>query len=219
MSESDFQNTRPFLDWIKFKVGELFFPVLEPIFRMRENRDPEVKKHFHQAIQNLSENRITVALLNLNMVLSMQPRHFLARVYRGKIYLNDGRPRLASEDFLQSNRISPYRFAHYHLSSEYFASVKKEFGEMGVSITKNFDQIFEVLRQTQGNPKELSEVDEIQDPSEQFSEYDKHEFDMDLADSGILDEAENQKFQEMGPITEQEVSSTDWDKLIEKLTS
>lgn len=219
MSERDFQNTRPFLDWIKFKVGELFFPLLEPIFRMRENQDPEVKKHFHQAIQNLDENRTTVALLNLNMVLSMQPCHFLARVYRGKIYLNDGRSRLASDDFLQSNRISPYRFAHYHLNSYYFASVKKEFGEMGVSITKNFDQISEVFRQAQGNPKKLSEVDEVQEPSEKFPEYDEHEFDMDLADSRILDEAENQKFQEMGPITEQEILTTDWDKLIEKLTS
>jgi tetratricopeptide (TPR) repeat protein len=219
MSERDFQNTRSFLDWIKFKLGELFFPVLEPVFRMRENRDPEVKKHFHQAIQNLDENRTTVALLNLNMVLSMQPGHFLARVYRGKIYLNDGRSRLASEDFLQSNRISPYRFTHYNLSAEYFASVKKEFGEMGVSITKNFDQIFEVLRQAQGNPKESSDVDEPQELSEQFSEYDKLEFDMDLADSGILGEAENQKFQKMGPITRQEISTTDWDRLIKELTS
>jgi hypothetical protein len=149
----------------------------------------------------------------------MQPRHFLARVYRGKIYLNEGRSRLASEDFLQSNKISPYRFLHYHLSSEYFVSVKKEFGEMGVSITKNFDQIFEVLRQTQGNPKEMGEVDEAQDQSEQFPDYDNLEFDMDLADAGTLGESESQKFQEMGPITRKEISKTDWDKLIEELTS
>lgn len=219
MSERDFQRTRPFLFWVRFKVGELFFPVLEPIFRMRENRDSAVKKHFNQAIQNLEENRTTVALLNLNMVLSMQPRHFLARVYRGKIYLNEGRSRLASEDFLQSNTISPYRFLHYHLNSEYFASVKKEFGEMGVSITKNFDQIFEVLRQAQGNPKEMGEVEEGQDPLEQFPEYDNLEFDMDLADAVPLDESESQKFQEMGPITRKEISMTDWNKLIKELTS
>jgi tetratricopeptide (TPR) repeat protein len=219
MSERDFQKTRPFLTWVRFKVGEFFFPVLEPVFRMRENWDSEVKKHFHQAIQNLEENRTTVALLNLNMVLSMQPRHFLARVYRGKIYLNEGRSRLATEDFLHSNKISPYRFLHYHLSAEYFASVKKEFGEMGVSITKNFDQIFEVLRQTQGNPKEMGEVDDGQDPSEQFPDYDNLEFDMDLADAGPLEESESQKFQEMGPITRKEISTTDWNKLIKELTS
>ncbi len=219
MSERNFQKTRPFISWLRFKTGELFFPLLEPIFRMQENWDTEVRNHFQQAIQNLEENRTTVALLNLNMVLSMQPRHFLARVYRGKIYLNDGRSRLASEDFLQSNKISPYRFLHYHLSSEYFASAKKEFGEMGASITKNFDQIFEVLRQSQGKPKERGDVDEGQDAPEQFPDYDSLEFDMDLADVGAFDDSENQKFQAMGPITKKEISTTDWEKLIKELSS
>lgn len=219
MSERNLEKTKPFLSRMRFRVGELFFPVLEPIFRVRENWDSEVKKHFHQAIQNLEESRTTVALLNLNMVLSMQPRHFLARVYRGKIYLNDGRCRLASEDYLQANKISQYRFLHYRLSPEYFASVKKEFGEMGVSITKNFDQIFEVLRQSQGNPKEMSEVDDGQEVLEHLLDYDNFEFDMDLGDAGTLEEPENQKFKEMGPITKQEISMTDWDNLIKKLTS
>ena len=92
MSGRDFEKKRPFLSWVVFKTGEFLFPVLEPVFRALENWDPEVKKHFHQVIQNLEESRTTVALLNLNMVLSMQPRHFLAHVYRGKIYLNDGPP-------------------------------------------------------------------------------------------------------------------------------
>jgi len=219
MSGRDFEKKRPFLSWVVFKTGEFLFPVLESVFRALENWDPEVKKHFHQAIQNLEESRTTVALLNLNMVLSMQPRHFLAHVYRGKIYLNDGHSRLASEDYLQAHKISPYRFLHYHLSSEYFASVKKEFGEMGVSITKNFDQIFEVLRQSQGNPKEMSEVDDTQEVSEQLPEYDNLEFEMDLEDAGTQEEPENQKFHKMGPITKREISLTDWDKLIKELTS
>ena len=219
MSGREFENTKTFLCWIRFKVGDFFFPLLEPIFRVRENWDSEVKKHFHQAIQNLEENKTTVALLNLNMVLSLQPRHFLARVYRGKIYLNGDRSRLASEDYLQANKISPYRFLHYHLSREYFASVKKEFGDMGASITKNFDQIFEVLRQSQGSPKEKAEVDDNQEVLEQLPDYDNLEFDMDLEDAGALEGAENQKFKEMGPITKKEIAMTDWERLIKDLTS
>jgi tetratricopeptide (TPR) repeat protein len=213
------EKTKTYFNWVRFKVGDFFFPLLEPIFRVQENWDTEVKKHFHQAIQNLEESRTTVALLNLNMVLSIQPRHFLARVYRGKIYLNDGRHRLASEDYLQANKISPYRFLHYHLSREYFASVKKEFGDMGESITKNFDQIFEVLRYSEGNPQKKNEVDDSQEVLEQIPDYDEnHDFDVDLADA-FLERAEKQKFQEMGPITKKEIAATDWDKLIEKLTS
>ncbi len=219
MSGREFENTRTFLCWLRFKIGHFFFPLLEPIFRVRENWDSEVKKHFHQAIQNLEENKTTVALLNLNMVLSLQPRHFLARVYRGKIYLNGDRSRQASEDYLQANRISPYRFLHYHLSREYFASVKKEFGDMGASITKNFDQIFEVLRQSQGSPKEKPEVDDNQEVLEQLPDYDNLEFDMDLEDAGALEGSENQKFKEMGPITKKEIAMTDWDRLIKDLTS
>ena len=218
MSGRGFENTRTFLQWIQFKVGDFFFPLLEPAFRMRENWDSEVKKHFHQAIQNLEENKTTVALLNLNMVLSIQPRHFLARVYRGKIYLNDGRSRLASEDYLHANKISQYRFLHYHLSREYFTSVKKEFGDMGVSITKNFDQIFEVLRQSQGSPKENGEVEDNQEILEQLPDYDNLEFDMDLEDA-TLEGTEIQKFKDMGPITKKEIALTDWDRLIRDLTS
>lgn len=219
MSGSEFESTRTFLNWLRFNIGDFFFPLLEPIFRVRENRDAEVKKHFCQAIQNLEEKRPTVALLNLNMVLSIDPSHFLARVYRGKIYLNDGRSRLASEDYLQANKISPYRFLHYHLSREYFTSVKKEFGDMGVSITKNFDQIFELLRQSQGNPQEKSEVDDVQEVFDQPPDYDNLEFDMDLGDAEDLEGVENPKFKDMGPITQKEIATTDWDKLIKELTS
>jgi len=219
MSGRELEKKGTFFNWIRFKIGGFFFPLLEPVFRVRENRDSQVKKHFHQAIQNLEDNRTTVALLNLNMVLSIQPHHFLARVYRGKIYLNANRPHLASEDYLQAHKISPYRFLHYHLSREYFASVKKEFGDMGASITKNFDQIFEVLRQSQGSPKEKGEVDDNQEAIENLPDHDNLEFDMDPGGFVTMEEPENQKFMKMGPITKKEIAMTDWDKLIKDLTS
>lgn len=219
MSGREFQKTSTFLKSIRFQIGDFFFPLLEPIFRVWENWDSEVSKHFQQAIQNLEGNRTTVALLNLNMILNIEPRHFLARVYRGKLYLNEGRYRLASEDYLQANKISPYRFLHYNLNEEYFAAVKKEFGDMGASITKNFDQIFEVLRQAQGSPKEKSEVDDSPEVLENLPDYDSLEFDMDLGDTESLEGFDNQKFKEMGPITKKEIAMTDWDQLIKELTS
>ena len=219
MSGRKFGKKWTFLYWLRFKVGDFFFPLLEPIFRYRKNWDSEVKTHFHQAIQNLEENKAMVALLNLNMVLSLQPRHFLARVYRAKIYLNDDRPSLASEDFLQANRISAYRFLHYHLSREYFTSVKNEFGDMGASTTKNFDQTFEVLLQSQGGPKENGELEDNQEVLEQFPDYENIEFNIDLEDTWTLDESESQKFKEMGPITKEEIAKTDWNRLINDLIS
>lgn len=208
-----------FFHWIGFKIGGILFPLFEPVFRVQENWDSEVKKHFHQAIRNLEENRLTVALLNLNMVLSLKPRHFLARVYRGRIYLQENRYRLASEDYLRASKISSYRFLHYHLGQEYFASVKNEFGELGTSITKNFDQLFEVLRQNQGSPVDSGELDESRETLEQHTDFDDYELDIGFEDGWALDDPENQKFMEMGPITKKEIEGTDWDKVIKKLTS
>jgi tetratricopeptide (TPR) repeat protein len=208
------------IDWVGFKVGGVFFPLFEPVFRVRENWDSEVKKHFHQAIRNLEENRMTVALLNLNMVLSIEPRHFLARVYRGRIYLQGNHYRQASEDYLQANRINSYRFVHYRLGQEYFASVKNEFGELGTSITKNFDQLFEVLRQSQGGPVDKGEMDETQELLDQHPDYDDYDLDVDIVEDGkALNDPEYLKFKEMGPISKQEIEETDWDKVIKQLTS
>ncbi len=208
-----------FLDWAGFKVGGLLFPLIEPVFRLRENWDSEVKKHFHQAIRNLEENRMTVALLNLNMVLSINPRHFLARVYRGRIYLQENRYRLASEDYLRASRINSYRFLHYQLAQEYFASVKNEFGALGTSITKNFDQLFEVLRQAQGGSVDKGEMDDSRELLEPHLDFDDIELDASFEDGKVLSDPENQKFKEMGPITKKEVEGTDWDKVIKDLTS
>ena len=208
-----------FLNWVGFKFGGFLFPLFEPVFRVRENWDSEVKKHFHQAIRNLEENRLTVALLNLNMVLSLKPRHFLARVYRGRIYLQENRYRLASEDYLRASRISSYRFLHYQLGQEYFASAKNEFGELGTSITKNFDQLFEVLRQAQGGPVDKGEMDEPRELLNQHPDFDDHELDLDFGTGKALSDPENQKFQEIGPITREEIAGTDCDKVIKELTA
>lgn len=220
MPVRNFRKISGFFHWVRFKIGGFFFPLFEPVFRVRENWDSEVKKHFHQAIQSLEENRMTVALLNLNMVLSIKPCHFLARVYRGRIYLKEKRYRLASEDYLRANRISPFRFLHYQLSLEYFVSTKNEFGELGTSITKNFDQIFEVLRQTQGGSVEKGEIDEAQELLEEHPDSDDQELDMGFGDDkALMSDLDNQKFKNMGPITKKEIEKTDWDKLIKELTS
>ena len=65
----------------QFKLGEFIFPMFEPMLRFIENKDPEVRRHFIQALSSLKEKKHAIALLNLNMVLSLNPRHFLARVF------------------------------------------------------------------------------------------------------------------------------------------
>ncbi len=149
MFGSAFKKMRSLLNWVQFKVGALFFPVLELVFQWWENRDADVRRHFYQALQCCDSKQMAIALLNLNMVLGLKPDHFQALVFRGRFYLKEGRCQLASEDFLKSNRVSTYRFVHHDLYREYLQSVSKDSKGLGPLIVNNYTDALEVLHQTE----------------------------------------------------------------------
>ncbi len=204
----------------QFKLGEFIFPVFEPMLRLLENKDPEVRQHFKQALSSMNEKKRAIALLNLNMVLSLNPKHFLARVFRGRIYIKEGQYRLASEDYLEANKISQYRFIHYDLYREYFRSVNSEFGEVEDTIIQNFDPVFEALQLQQDGGSRDAKVDMGQEVQERlamieagFKVGDEITF-QELA----LSPDEMERFQVLGPITQEEIEETDWDQLADDLT-
>jgi len=203
---------------VRYGIGKFFFPVLEPLFILRENLHTSVRRHFDQAIKHIENKNFAVAQLNLNMVLSLYPRHFLARVYRGRIYLRQKQYRLASEDLLQANRISSFRFTHYRLYREYLES-------MG-----------EGLQLNEGRPsadwmsrlKGLSQDPEIngydaQDAQESHVVFedstDLEEEQLMVIQDPDLTRSDRDKFGGMGPITSLETENADWDHVLKKLTS
>ena len=68
----------------QFKLGELIFPMFEPLLRFLENKDPEVRRHFIHALASLKKKKQAIALLNLNMVLSLNPGFEGADIYKGR---------------------------------------------------------------------------------------------------------------------------------------
>ena len=215
-----FKKINHLIGLAEFKLGELIFSVLEPILRFLENKDPEVRRHFNQAIYSTNDKKQAIALLNLNMVLSLSPRHFLARVFRGRIYIREGQYRLASEDYLEANKISKYRFIHYDLYREYFRSVNSKLGLAEDAVVNNFDQVFGAsLNQQDGNSsygsadmgKQVKEMLAMMEAgSNEENEIISREF--------VLSPDETKKFMIMGPITQEEVEGTDWDQLADDLT-
>ncbi len=203
---------------VRFRLGRLFFPLLEPLFILWENLRPEVRRHFDQAIRSLEQKNIAVSLLNLNMVLSLRPDHFLARVYRGRIYLRENQFRLASDDFLQANKISPYRFTHYGLYHEYLNSVTEGMGSTGNACANRFNQSLQnpTLAMDSGLEGALSDLPEQLESSSEIDCYLENEMPVDAID---LTREEIFKFQNMGPITGKEIEETDWESVIRKLTS
>jgi hypothetical protein len=200
----------------QFKFGELMFPIFEPMLRFFENKDPGVRRHFNQALVSMNEKKQAIALLNLNMVLSLNPRHFLARVFRGRIYIKEGQYRLASEDYMEANNISQYRFVHYNLYWEHFKSVNKEFGGVGGTIIKNFDQVFEILQLQDSGPKD-GKFDMGKEVKEKLSMIEAGFKEEVSFQEFVLSPDEVEKFTVMGPITQEEIEETDWDQLADDL--
>jgi hypothetical protein len=227
----DLKKLSHWINHCQFKVGELFFPALEPVFRMLENRSPEVRRHFLHALKGLEGGNTSVALLNLNAVLSLHPAHFMARVYRGRIYIRERRYRLAAEDYVEANKISRYRFIHYDLYREYFVSLNKGLGSLGASIVDNFGQAFEMLRQFRDSrpvPPAKAKRPLVSKKRADAKAKAKREADISAANSPkiggfnkdmIFTKEERAKFEELEPITRRDIEETDWDELIKELTS
>jgi len=128
----------------------------------------------------------------------------------------EGQYRLASEDYLEANNISQYRFIHYDLYGEYFRSVNKEFGGVGRTIIKNFDQVFETLQLQDSGPKD-GEFDMGQEVQERLAMIEAG-FKEDVSfQEFVLSPDEVEKFTVMGPITQEEIEETDWDQLADDL--
>ena len=209
------KKVRHLLTIICSKIKGAIFYFTEPFLKLTENRNLEVRRHFNRALLNLQNSKQAIALLNLNMVISLKPNHFLARVFRGRIYVREGQYRLASEDYLEAKRISHYRFIHYDLYREYFKSVNKEFGAESDPILQNFNEVFDSLNST-SNPQywESNKGNEFKEKLS-LIEADKRGSPSDFS----LTAEEKEKFRILGPISQQEVEETDWDSFMDELNS
>jgi tetratricopeptide (TPR) repeat protein len=206
------------LHFIRYNVGKLLFPVLEPLYILRENLSTSVRQHCDQAIKHIENKNFVVAQLHLNMVLSLYPRHFLARIYRGRIYLRQKQYRLASEDLLEANRISPFRFRHYQLYREYLESIGEgtQFGE-GRPPAHWMGRL-KGLRQTP-DFEGYDGMNASDAPSILEDSTDMEEEQLVVLQDPDLTQSETDKFGEMGPISSSEVENADWDHVLRKLTS
>jgi len=198
------------------------FPVLETGYQLADNRNSEVRKHFVHAIKCIENKRFAVALLNLNMVLSLRPRHFLAHVYRGRLYAHEGQFRLASDDYMEANRLNSFRFLHHGLHHEYFKTVNVHLGELGTAINNNFNQAFRVLREAREDL--LTEKTEPTSPIPEDISRLRTEKESPLPgpdpDPNMKANLEERsRFKEMGPITLREIEETDWDEVIKQINS
>ncbi len=207
LQRSSMERTLEFVRAVRFHLGRWVFPVVEPICILMENLRPQVRRHFEQAIKNLERHNLAGGLMNLNMVLSLKPDHFLARVYRGRIYLREKQFRLASEDFVQAGEISAYRFSHYNVRREYLDALHEG--------ARHRKEEMESVNHETLSQEEFESLLEMDDADEMLQEEDVALFEEDLELTGD----EREKFQDMGPITGTEADNTDWDKVIKQLTS
>ena len=222
MSKTGCNKSGSTVSSLRLRLGELVFPVLEPIFQRWENRGSDVRKHLHQGLICLDKGKTAIALLNLNMVLSLKPDHFLALVSRGRLYLKEGQNRLAAEDFFKASKASTYRFTHYDLYNEYLRSVDKDVNYLGASIVSNFTDVLGSLGDLKDEPETLESADMASFPKEPSTAGQKCEEnlkDMLAFKRLTFSELDREEFDKFGPITQKEVDNTDWDQLAQDLTA
>ena len=210
------------LDCLRFNLGKLAFPILEPIFKRWENQNQDVRKYLGRGLTHLGERKAAISLLNLNMVLSLKPNHFLALVSRGRLYLAEGKAHLAARDFIKASQISSYRFTHYNLYGEYLRSVNKDEHDLGASIVSNFTETLESISRQNGGFRELKSTDVVSSLGERSMADQRCEKNKDHAAAfkrSTFRELDREKFDELGPITQGEIEAADWDQLIQDLTS
>ena len=204
---------------MRYQIGKLLFPLLEPLFILRENLRSGVRRHFDQAIRHIENKNYAVAQLNLNMVLSLNPKHFLAHVYRGRIFLKQKQYRMASEDLVQANRISAFRFTHYRLYREYLESIGEgsSWNGEGFPSAQGMGRLQGFQPHQEGKGYESNESPERPSPFDDY--FDVEEEPLAAIQDLELTSNERDKFNEMGPITEKESQNQDWDHILKKLTS
>ena len=195
------------LNWVQFKIAAFIFPVLELMFRLGDNWDTEVKKHFQQAQLSIEKGRISIAILNLNIVLSIKPSHFLSLAIRGKIYLKEKRFKLASADFMKAYESNSYRFFHYGLYNDYNSCTKDDSQRPQ---SQDFLTVMDFFNQQSVKIKNETLTNEIlplktkEHPLQSFKDSE-------------LTIKEQSKFSKMAPITSEEIQGTDWDILSKTL--
>jgi hypothetical protein len=127
---------------------------------------------------------------------------------------------LASEDYLEANKISKYRFIHYDLYREYFRSVNSKLGLAEDTIVNNFDQVFGASLNQQGGNSRYESADMDKQVKEMLAmmEVGSNVENEIISREFVLSPDETKKFMIMGPITQEEVGGPDWDQLADDLT-
>ena len=200
------------INLVQFKIGEVLFLFLEPFYQILENRDSEARKHFHQALKSLESRSLNVALLNLNMVLNLYPDHFLARIYRARVYVFGKQFQLAAKDYVLASQTSRFRFIHYDLYREYFISVNRDVGDMNVPLIKNFNQAYKIMRLREN-------------PTQGFLDSDSQalgsqgDWEVYPIEDTVFAGKEQTEISELGPITRKEIEAVDWEILSKELSS
>ena len=57
----------------QFKLGELIFPMFEPVLRLLENKDPEVRQHFNQALVKHEREKTSYSFVELKYGIEFEP--------------------------------------------------------------------------------------------------------------------------------------------------
>ena len=193
-----FARARKFFFLWKIRCLKPFYPRLAAVFEKIDCNNSRL--YFSQARHNYEMNRFAAALLNLNMTLYLNPNHFGALILRGRILIKENKFKLAARDFLNAFDLSPVRF--------YLEDIHQE-------ALETFPHLREVTLDANDVPQFLRYLYQNSsiDGNDPNTQYTLENSDIFSRQDFAMTAEEKIKFEIMGPITQEEVESVDWNRV------
>jgi tetratricopeptide (TPR) repeat protein len=193
-----FARVQKFFFLWKVRCLKPLYPRLAAVFEKIDCNNSRL--YFSQARHNYEMNRFAAALLNLNMTLYLNPNHFGALILRGRILIKENKFELAASDFLSAFDLSPVRFFLENIHQEALETFP-----LLRDVTLDANDVPQFLRY-------LYQSNNV-DGNDPNAQYTLENSDIFSRHDVVMTAEEKIKFEIMGPITQEEVESVDWNQV------
>jgi len=206
--------------------GRLFFSPGEFLARLVDNLKPSVRRLYRAGHDELAEGHYSAAAETLSKLLSLQPRHIMARALLAKAY---EAMRMYAESTNEYDRISDYDYERYTrnlLLYDHIEMVRRADKSVYAEGVRMLRKAVRHMMRTGKRNVLVRIIAALKEPFTPAPGDVKHraqeaasslQAQLSHTQGDFLTEEERRKFAALPQITEQDLAAIDWDSLLDHL--
>jgi tetratricopeptide (TPR) repeat protein len=205
------------------RLKSFWLSLREMVLQHLESRDRLVRQDFQAGVRAVQQARWSDAVAAFSRVLSLRRDHFLAHLYLGVALYHQGRQREAQATFRRAKRLNPKRFSAYEAANalplEVGPARGTSLGESGRDISvlgleDGAETVGEVTKRRQRVIRRLHSPE----PRRSLRGGSRRRVKgRRPRPTDFISPEEARKFQNLPPITKDEIARIDWDELITRI--